>query len=57
MPLKKGTSRKTISENIGEFSGGKTYSRTAAKFGKAKARKQAVAVALNVARKSKKGSY
>ena len=53
MPLKKGSSRKTISENIREFSGGKTYSHTAKKFGKAKARKQAIAVALNQARKSK----
>lgn len=53
MPLKKGSSRKTISENIREFSGGKTYSHTARKFGKAKARKQAIAVALNQARKSK----
>lgn len=62
MPLKKGTSRKTVSENIREFSGGKTYAHTAAKFGKGKARKQAVAVALNQARKSgaripKKGGY
>lgn len=52
MPLYKGTSRKTISKNISEFSGGKTYSHTARKFGKAKARKQAIAVALSQARKS-----
>lgn len=52
MPLKAGTSRKTISENISEFTGGKTYSHTARKFGKAKARKQAIAVALSKARKS-----
>jgi hypothetical protein len=52
MPLKRGASRKTISENIREFSGGKTYSHTAEKFGRAKARKQAIAVALNQARKS-----
>lgn len=52
MPLKTGTSRKTVSENIREFSGGKTYAHTARKFGKAKARKQAIAVALNQGRKS-----
>lgn len=55
MPLSKGTSRKTISKNIAEFSGGKTYRHTAKKFGKSKARKQAIAVALNQARKSKGG--
>lgn len=52
MPLKAGTGRKTISENISEFTGGKTYTRTAKKFGKAKARKQAIAVALSKARES-----
>lgn len=62
MPLKKGTSRKTISENIGEFSGGKTFAHTKAKFGAKKARQQAIAVSLNQARKSgakipKKGGY
>jgi len=54
MPLQKGSSRKTISKNISEFSGGKTFSHTAKKFGKAKARKQAIAVALSEARKSRK---
>lgn len=54
MPLKPGASRKTINENIREFTGGKTYKHTAKKFGAAKARKQAVAVALNSARKSPK---
>ena len=52
MPLTKGKSKKTISKNISEFHKGKTYSKTAKKFGKAKANKQAVAVALNTARKS-----
>lgn len=52
MPLKPGTSRKTISTNIREFTGGNTYNKTAKKFGKAKARKQAIAVALSTARKS-----
>ena len=52
MPLKRGSSRATISKNIQEFTGGNTYNKTAKKFGKAKARRQAVAVALNTARKS-----
>lgn len=52
MPLKKGKSKKTISSNISEFHGGETYAKTKAKFGKAKADKQAVAVALETARKS-----
>lgn len=55
MPLKKGSSSKTISSNIKEFHTGKTYGATEAKFGKARADKQAVAVALNEARRSKKG--
>ena len=49
MPLKKGKSKKVISKNISEFHGGDTYAKTAKKFGKKKADKQAVAVALNVA--------
>jgi hypothetical protein len=52
MPLKKGSSRKTISSNIKEFHGGKTFKATKAKFGKAKANKQAVAAALSTARRS-----
>jgi hypothetical protein len=55
MPLKKGSSKKVIAENIGEFHGGKTYERTKAKFGKERANKQAVAAAYSEARKSKKG--
>jgi len=53
MPLKKGKSKKTISSNISEFHKGKTFAHTKAKFGKATANKQAVAVALSTARKSK----
>lgn len=52
MPLKKGKSKKVVSENISEFHGGQTYQKTRAKFGKKRADKQAVAVALSTARKS-----
>lgn len=56
MALKRGTSKKTVSKNISEFHKGKTYAHTKAKFGKAKANKQAVAVAMATKRKSgKKG--
>jgi hypothetical protein len=54
MPLHKGTSKKTVSKNIYEFHTGKTYSKTAKKFGKKTADKQAVAVALSEKRKSQK---
>jgi hypothetical protein len=54
MPLTKGSSKKTISKNIKEFHTGKTYASTAAKFGKAKANKQAIAIAYSEARKGKK---
>jgi hypothetical protein len=52
MPLKSGKSKKVVSENISEFHTGKTYAKTKAKFGKAKADKQAVAVAMSKKRKS-----
>ena len=54
MPLKRGSSRKTISSNIQELHTGKTYAKTRAKLGKAKADKQAVAIALSQARKGKR---
>lgn len=54
MPLKKGKSQKTISSNISEFHKGKTFKKTAKKFGKAKANKQAIAVAMEQARRSSK---
>ncbi len=54
MPLSKGRSKKTISKNISEFHTGKTYAHTKAKFGKAKADRQAVAVAMSEAGKSRK---
>lgn len=53
MPLKSGKSKKVIGENISEFHKGKTYEHTKEKFGKSKANKQAVAVAMSEARRSK----
>jgi len=50
MPLAAGKSRKTISSNIRELHSGPTYEHTAGKFGKARADKQAVAIALSKAR-------
>jgi len=52
MPLKKGTSAKTVSSNIRELHGGKTYARTRKKFGAKKANKQAIAIAMSQKRKS-----
>ena len=52
MPLKKGTSKAVISQNIKEFHKGPTFAHTKEKFGKAKADAQAVAAALSSARKS-----
>ena len=53
MPWKPGKSKKVVSENISEFHKGKTFDATKEKFGKEKADKQAVAVALNKKRKAK----
>ena len=52
MPLKSGRSRSVISQNIREFSKGRTFARTKKKFGAATARKQAIAIALKKAGKS-----
>lgn len=54
MPLKPGKSRKTISSNIRELHGGKTYAKTKAKSGKKAADSQAVAIALSTARGGKR---
>jgi hypothetical protein len=54
MPLKSGSSRKTVSENIRELHHGKTYSKTKGRHGKKKADKQAVAIALSTARGGKR---
>jgi hypothetical protein len=53
MPIKKGTSEKTVSENIGELHGGPQYQKTKEKHGKAVADAQAVAIAKEQQRKSK----
>jgi hypothetical protein len=50
MPLKSGRSRKTIAENISELHSGQTFARTKRKFGRRRAQKQAVAIALEKAR-------
>ena len=55
MPLKAGSSQATVSQNIREFSHGATYQKTAKKFGASKAHRQAIAVAMSTARKSRKG--
>lgn len=55
MPLVSGRSPATVSDNIRELHTGKTYAHTAAKFGKDRANQQAVAIALNEARKSRAG--
>jgi hypothetical protein len=52
MPLKEGTSPKTVSENIREIHSGKTYEATKAQSGKAAADKQAIAIAMDKKRES-----
>lgn len=52
MPLKRGSSKATVSENISELHSGATYAATKAKFGKKRADDQAVAIALSEARRS-----
>ena len=51
MPLKSGKSKAVVSSNISEFHKGKTFAKTSKKFGKAKANKQAVTVAMSKAGK------
>lgn len=55
MPLRKGRSQKVLSANIRELHTGDTYRGTARKYGKEVANKQAIAIAMRKAGKSKKG--
>lgn len=57
MPLKAGSSQKTISKNIRELHAGPQYKRMAKKHGKTAADKQAVAIALGQARKAGATGY
>lgn len=52
MPLRKGKSKKTREANFHELRHGKTFQRTAKKFGKKRAQKQMVAIELSNERKS-----
>ena len=52
MPGRKGA--KNVGSNIREFHKGKTFKKTAKKFGKAKANKQAIAVGMRQAGVRKK---
>lgn len=52
MPLKPGKSKKTISSNISELSRGPRHKKMEEKYGKAKAQKIDVAIALDKARKA-----
>jgi hypothetical protein len=54
MPLLRGKSKATKRKNFHEFRHGKTFKRTAAKFGKKRALKQMQAVVLSTARKGGK---
>lgn len=52
MPLRKGKSKKTRKANFHELRHGKTFRRTASKFGKKRALKQMVAIELSNERKT-----
>jgi hypothetical protein len=52
MPLRKG---EPVAEAAHELRGGKTFKRTAKKFGKKRARKQMIAIALRNRREGKRG--
>jgi hypothetical protein len=54
MPLKRGKSRKTMSENFHELRHGEQYKKTARKLGKKKAQKQMIAIVLRQAGMSRK---
>lgn len=54
MPLSQGDDRKTIASNIREFHQGDTYARTKREHGKRDADKQAVAVAMRMAKEARR---
>jgi len=54
MPLKSGSSKAVVSENIREFHHGPSYAHTESKFGKKDADRQAIAVAMETARKARR---
>ena len=56
MPLAKGKSKKATKARFHDFRHGKTYAKTAKKFGKARANKQLQAVALGGKGKKKRKS-
>ena len=56
MPLRKGTSPATVSQNFDEVRHGKTYAKTRKKFGKKRANKQMIAIVLSEKRRSKRAS-
>ena len=53
MPLKHGASDTIVGQNIAELHGGKTYARTKRKHGKATADRQAIAIAMKEAGRSR----
>lgn len=53
MPLRKGTSQKTVGSNIRELHKGPQYARMKKKHGAAVANRQAVAIAMSMKRKSR----
>lgn len=54
MPMEKSDSKGATERNFHEFRHGKTFKRTAKKFGRAKARKQMIAAVLSNKRKAAK---
>ena len=54
MPLKSGTSNDVVSSNIDELEHGTVVPRTRRKYGKKRAQKQAIAIALQKKRESQK---
>jgi hypothetical protein len=52
MPLRAGTSNDVVSSNISELERGRVVGKTRRKYGKKRAQKQAVAIALKEKRKS-----